>query len=452
MNTQISNSRPTREILSVSQLNHRVKRLLDEHLPSLWIAGEVSNFAAPRSGHWYFTLKDEHAQVRCAMFRGRNTRSGCQIENGQQVVVRASPGLYEVRGEYQLIVDQIELAGSGALQAAFEALREKLRLEGLFDAGHKQELPVWPQVVGVVTSATGAALQDILSVMARRFPATRVLVYPSSVQGRGAAAELVRAIRTADRQQRCEVLIVSRGGGSLEDLWPFNEEIVARALYDCSLPVVSAVGHEVDFTIADFVADLRAPTPSAAAELLTPDQLEVRSELAAWTEALRDRYSAHLQRLTRQLSMLRLRLRHPKQVLQERSQHLDHLQIRLVNAQRHLLQARSGSLKHRSSRLSVASPRAALQSTRQQVQFSHARLQRSMRGHVSSRREALHSLATQLEQVSPLATLARGYAVVHDENGRLIRAAGELQRGDQLTARFAQGSADLTVTTVREKS
>ncbi len=439
-----------REVISVSQLNRQVKRLLEDGLPALWVSGEISNFAAPRSGHWYFTLKDELAQVRCAMFRGRNARTGFTPEDGMQVTVRARAGLYEVRGEYQLIVDQMEAAGSGALQMAFERLRAKLQAEGLFDADRKQPVPSWPGVVGVVTSPTGAALQDILSVMGRRFPATRIRVFPASVQGQGAARELVSAIRRADRDPLCEVLIVGRGGGSLEDLWPFNEEQVARAVHACSKPVVSAVGHEVDFTICDFVADLRAPTPSAAAELLTPDQLEVAGEVIAWRAALGSRMQRRLQQLRAGLAMLRSRLRHPRQVLQERGQHLDHLEIRLLHAQRRQLQAQRTRLQQLAHRMQVASPRHTVRSARQQLGHLRSNLQHAMDSNLSARRNRFALQAAALEQVSPLATLARGYAVLTDQQGGLVRGVGQLRTNDRVTARLVNGSADLKVEGVME--
>jgi len=261
-----------RDIYSVGRLNAEARGLLEGAFPLIWVQGELSNVSRPSSGHLYFTLKDANAQVRCAMFRGNNRFLKFRPADGAQVVVRASLSLYEARGDYQLIVQSMEEAGDGALQRAFEALKQKLAAEGLFEAAHKRALPTLPKRIGVITSPTGAAIRDILSVLKRRFPAIPVLIYPVAVQGQAAGAEIAAMIRRADMRRDCDVLIIARGGGSLEDLWAFNEEIVARAIFDCSIPTVSGVGHEVDFTIADFVADQRAPTPSVAAEMVSPDQ------------------------------------------------------------------------------------------------------------------------------------------------------------------------------------
>ncbi len=441
-----------REVLSVSQLNRKVKRLLDDALPAVWVSGEISNFAAPRSGHWYFTLKDELAQVRCAMFRGRNGQVRFTPEDGKQVTVRARAGLYETRGDYQLIVDQMEAAGSGALQLAFERLHAKLQAEGLFDEDRKSHIPPWPAVIGVVTSPTGAALQDILSVMARRFPGTRARVYPAAVQGNSAAGELVKAIRRADRDPLTEVLIVGRGGGSLEDLWPFNEERVARAVAGCHTPVVSAVGHEVDFTICDFVADLRAPTPSAAAELLTPDQRDIYQEAAAWHAALEDRMRRRILELRSTLMSLRRHLRHPRQVLQERGQHLDHLEIRLMRAQRSRLLAQQARLHQMAHRLQMSGPQHRVERARQQLAHVRWSLRSSMDSVLVRHHNHFALQTARLHQVSPLGTLARGYAVLTNAHGDLIRGIQQCQIGEQISARLVNGSADLEVLRTREET
>lgn len=283
-----------RDILSVSQLNRASKDLLETYLPLLWVEGEVSNLAQPSSGHWYFTLKDARAQVRCAMFKNRNQLVRFCPEGGQKILVRARVSLYEGRGEYQLLIEHMEPTGFGDLQRQFELLKHKLQNEGLFAQEHKRALPAWPKRLGIVTSPTGAALQDILQVLQRRFPALPVLLLPVAVQGTGAAGQIAAAIRRANAEKLCDVLIVGRGGGSLEDLWAFNEEIVARAIYASDIPVVSAVGHEVDFTIADFTADMRAPTPSAAAELISPNQLEVAQKLDQLQRALLRHMQQHL--------------------------------------------------------------------------------------------------------------------------------------------------------------
>jgi exodeoxyribonuclease VII large subunit len=293
-----------RVIYSVSQLNDQVKDLLEHSFPPLWVEGEISNFSCPASGHWYLSLKDSQAQVRCAMFRNRNQGLGFQPKNGLQVLARGRPGLYAPRGEFQLILDQIEPAGEGALRRAFELLKQKLQAEGLFDETYKQALPTVPDRIGIITSPTGAALRDILNVLRRRFPLGQVVIYPVPVQGTEAAPAIVRALKTAAERQECDLLVVARGGGSLEDLWAFNEESVARAIHACPLPVVSGVGHEIDFTIADFVADLRAPTPSAAAELVSPDVAEWRTRLLRLPAQLAVQQGRRLQQLGQSLGQV----------------------------------------------------------------------------------------------------------------------------------------------------
>ncbi len=440
-----------REVVTVSELNKRVGGLLQQHLPTLWVEGEISNFVAARSGHWYFTLKDAHAQVRCAMFRGRNQQVGARPEDGTQVLVRARAGIYEARGDYQLIADHLEESGDGALRRAFEILKAKLQQEGLFDAAHKQPLPDWPACIGVVTSPTGAAIQDILTVLRRRFPAIRVSIYPVSVQGRAAAGEIVEAIRRANRERRCDVLIVGRGGGSLEDLWPFNEESVARAIHASELPVVSAVGHEVDFTIADFVADLRAPTPSAAAEMLSPDQDEIRAAFRAWAGALREAMLRRLDLLRRDLHLHRRSLRHPRQMLQERAQQLDHLEIRLLRSIHHDLGRHRAELLYFHNRLLMNGPHHRIGNSRIRVEHALGRLERAARLEVERYRNRLQGLAGSLNQISPLATLARGYALVSEEQtGKLVRRASEVEAGARVRARLGSGSLRCTVDEVNE--
>src|SRR6187399_1267598 len=277
--SQPGSVRAERDVYSVSRLNKEVRLLLESGLPVLWLEGELSNFAAPASGHWYFSLKDNTAQVRCAMWRQRNTQVRFKPKDGMAVLVRARVGLYEPRGEYQLLIEHLEEAGVGALKREFEKLKARLAAEGLFAAERKRPLPAVPRRIGVVSSPTGAAIHDILRVLRARFPAARVLLYPTAVQGAAAVPEIVRAIEAASRRQDCEVLLIARGGGSLEDLWCFNDERVARAIAACRVPTVSGVGHEVDVTIADFVADLRAPTPSAAAEMAVPVRAEIAAEI-----------------------------------------------------------------------------------------------------------------------------------------------------------------------------
>lgn len=430
-----------RDVYTVSRLNQEVKFLLEDTFPLLWVEGELSNFSRPRSGHWYFTLKDEAAQVRCAMFRGRNANVRMQPTEGEKVLIRARIGLYVPRGEYQLVAEHMEPAGAGALQRAFEQLKARLEKEGLFDPAHKQPLPRMPRRIGVVTSPTGAAIRDVLTVFRRRFPALRVLIYPVPVQGEQAAPEIARMIRTADERNEVDALLVTRGGGSMEDLWAFNEEAVARAIYDCRLPVVAAVGHEVDFTIAEFVADQRAPTPSAAAELLSPDG-------GAWLEAFRQQESRlrrlmaqALERRRERVAYLRHRLdqRHPGRRLQELAQRVDELERRLHGAVNGTLRRRQESWRHLDQRLRVADPSGRIRRLREHQAELDRRLRRAMNEALRQRRENLAATTRALEAVSPLATLNRGYAVVRTEDGSVVRDAERLLPGTRVLARVQHG-------------
>ncbi len=391
--------------LSVSQLNRQARTLLESHFDFVWVEGEISNFAAPSSGHWYFSLKDGAAQVRCAMFRNRNQRVKLKPKNGDAIRLRCRVSLYEGRGEFQLIVEHLEPVGAGALQAAFELLKTRLATEGLFDADRKQALPGSIAALGVITSPTGAAIHDILTVLKRRCPAIAVYLMPVAVQGEQAAPEICRAIENANRWQRegkvsLDALIVGRGGGSLEDLWAFNEESVARAIAASDLPIVSAVGHEIDFTIADMVADQRAATPSAAAELLSPDQREWQNQLQAMEQKLQQLMQRKLADCARELEHLRRRLRHPGHQLREQSQRLDDLEQRLQAAMQRKLQQAGTRLAH---------------------------------------------LAQMLDSLSPLSTLQRGYAIVTDASGRVVTDASTVCAGDKVEARLATGRLQLTV-------
>jgi len=430
------------DVYTVSRLNQEVKFLLEDTFPLLWVEGELSNFSRPRSGHWYFTLKDEAAQVRCAMFRGRNVNVRLTPKEGDQVLLRARIGLYVPRGEYQLVAEHMEPAGAGALQRAFEQLKARLQAEGLFDPAHKKPLPTMPRRIGVVTSATGAAVRDVLTVFRRRFPALRVLIYPVPVQGEAAAARIAAMIRKAGERSEVDALLVTRGGGSLEDLWPFNEEVVARAIHDCPLPVVSAVGHEVDFTIADFVADQRAPTPSAAAELLSPDG-------AAWSEAFRQQDRRLAQLLTQQLERRRDRLahlahrleqRHPGRRLQEHAQRLDELERRLLGSVTAELRRRHEQARHLSLRLRAADPSARINQLSERRTELDRRLRRAMGDALQQRRQSLAAAIRALETVSPLATLGRGYAIVRTaDDGAVVRDAERLLPGTRVLARVQHG-------------
>ena len=426
--------------ISVSELNRQVRSLLENSFMSLRVEGEISNLARPSSGHWYFTLKDDKAQVRCAMFRNRNQMVRFRPKEGDQVVIQAKVSLYEGRGDFQLICEQMQESGLGKLQLAYEALKQRLNAEGLFDAGRKRPLPAPARHIGVITSPTGAAIHDILTVLKRRCPALPVALYPVAVQGAEAAGQIVRAIDLANRDQRCDVLIVGRGGGSLEDLWPFNEEIVARAIAASRIPVVSAVGHEVDVAISDLVADLRAPTPSAAAELISPDQQIQQQQLVSLRRQLQRQLQLQLQRCHERVNHLRLRLRHPGERLREQSQRLDQLELRLQRGLLQQLMQRRQRLNSLEQRLRQVSPSRMLQQKAQQLQPLQQRLHTSIHHLLERQRLRLQSLGRELNGVSPLATLERGYAIVQSEDGTAITNCSQVKPGDPIQARLHQGS------------
>lgn len=440
---------PTRpRALTVSELNHQVRHLLEVSFMQAWIEGELSSFSRPASGHWYFTLKDAKCQVRCAMFRGFNQRIRAIPKEGDQIRIRGKVSLYENRGDYQIIVEHVEPAGLGTLQQAFEDLKRKLQAEGLFDEARKKPIPTLPRHIGVVTSPTGAAIHDILTVLARRFPAIPVTLYPTVVQGESAATEIVAAIERAQKHGKADVLIIGRGGGSLEDLWCFNEETVVRAIVGCSLPTVSAVGHEVDFTIADFVADLRAPTPSAAAEKLSPDRLD-------WLKGLDDRQlrltqalQGTLRRLETRLTHLSTRLRDPRRELMEKAQRLDELDLRLQSVIRQRLVKEHTRLENLNNRLSMQSPARQLILHHSRLDQASERLQQTILRMLDQRRDRLTYVSQTLHVVSPLATLGRGYAIVQTDRQPVVRNAADLNTGDAITARLASGSVEASVTRI----
>jgi exodeoxyribonuclease VII large subunit len=435
-------SRTERDIYTVSRLNREVRVLLERGFASLWIEAEISNLARPSSGHWYFSLKDASAQVRCCMFRQRNMLAQFAPRDGQKVLVRARVGLYEPRGEFQLVVDLMEDAGLGALKRQFEELSARLAAEGLFAVERKRALPGLPRRIGVITSPTGAAIRDILHVLARRFPAAAVLIYPVPVQGAMAAPEIAAAVTLAGRRGDCDVLILARGGGSLEDLWAFNDEALARAIVASPIPVVSGVGHEIDFTIADFAADVRAPTPSAAAEIVVPDAQE-------WLRAVRGLGARLLHGMRRQLEDHRERLRwltgraalvSPRARLAQQMQGLDDLEERLARALANRLLAKRAELVERRSRLWQLSPVSRLRAGAERYRELSARLTAAQRQQVMRARQRLAPLVRTLNAVSPLATLDRGYAIVSRADGAILRDAGEAPAGTLIEARLAVGS------------
>lgn len=443
----------TRNIISIGELNQRVRNLLEGEFPAIWVEGEISNLVKPSSGHLYFTLKDSNAQVRAAMFKGNNRFLTFTPRNGTQVMVRCRVSLYAPRGDYQIIVDSMEESGEGALRRAYEQLKRKLSDEGLFDQECKQDIPTHPQTVGVITSPTGAAIRDILTVFKRRFPATEIVLFPSMVQGEGSAQNIARMIEKANQFKNCDVLIVGRGGGSLEDLWAFNEEIVARAIFASTIPVVSAVGHEIDFTIADLVADVRAATPSAAAELLSPDQLEYHAAIASQaqqlTNLIRDKILAHQQHLNH----LQKRLKHPGQTLQEHAQRLDVLESRLKNALRYQLSDQKSTLENYSTRLRLNSPQLQFEQQLEYIQQLGQRLNRSMVHIMRLKQQALQNNGQRLDALSPLATLSRGYSITRKKTSThkkltLIKHFGDVQIGDSLCSDVSDGIIYSTVTEI----
>jgi len=439
---------PERDIYSVSRLNQEARLLLEQGFPRIWLEGELSNVSRPSSGHLYFTLKDARAQIRAAMFRSRNQAIRFRPKEGLQVLVCGRISLYEARGDYQLIVDQMEEAGDGALRRAFEELKRRLDAEGLFDAACKQPLPALPSRIGVITSPSGAAVRDVISVLRRRFPAIPVLIYPVPVQGKEAGGEIANAIRLASRRADCDVLILTRGGGSLEDLWPFNEEVVARAIHDCRVPLVSAVGHEIDFTIADFVADRRAATPSAAAELVTPDQLEWLARLTQLSARLENRLRQMLSDDQRRLAWLEQRLQqlHPGQYLRQQAQRLDELEQRtrlLVEFKFNKLQY---SLNDLNEKLQRHSPTQLLGRLQLQQDLLAQRLGTAVQVLLAEKRRRLELACRSLDTISPLATLQRGYAIVTQlPEHRILRQAASVNTGDRVEARLAEGTLVCTV-------
>lgn len=441
-----------RQILSVSQLNRSVRHLIETQLPLLWVEGEISNFARPGSGHWYLTLKDDQAQVRCAMFRNANQRVAFQPANGTQVLVRCRAGLYEGRGEYQLVVEHMEEAGFGALQRKFEQLKQQLSDEGLFDNQHKQPMPDSVRHIGVITSATGAAVKDILSVLDRRFPTIKISIFPTMVQGEQAAGQIVQAISDANQHGECDALIVGRGGGSLEDLWPFNEEAVARAIFVSEIPVVSAVGHEVDFTIADFVADLRAPTPSAAAELLSPDGEEMLNQFEGFEILLADAVTRKIRHLEQRTDYLQKRLQHPGRKLQEQAQHLDHLDIRLRRAMAGKMQQQTTQMQSLQDRLVRQSPKEAIAQRKQAVANSVKQMMRAVSQQVELKQSKTAQAMHLLDTVSPLKTLGRGYSIIRDSSDKVVKTVAQVSAGDTLRGQLTDGEVVFSVTETTTKT
>jgi exodeoxyribonuclease VII large subunit len=438
---------PQRQIWKVSELTERIRDLLEGHFGDIWVDGEVSNYRPAQSGHLYFTLKDARSQIRCVCFRDQVRGLKFRPEDGLHVTVRGSLGVYEPRGEYQIYVSYIEPVGLGALQLAFEQLKKKLEAEGLFDEARKKPLPVLPRCIGVVTSPTGAAVRDILRVLKRRFANVHVQIYPVKVQGDGAAGEIAAALRYFNRAKIADVLIVARGGGSIEDLWAFNEEVVARAIAASEIPVISGVGHETDFTIADFVADLRAPTPSAAAEIVVRSRVEFERQIAErqrhifqrmrylisqWRHHVRD---LETHRGFRQLEIL-VRRRH-QQVDELGSALAIVLRLRLATARQRLTRA--------GTRISSFDLRARAETLRRRIEQQGTALQAALDRRLVAKRHQYEKVKLQLDERSPLRLLERGYAIAYDASRKVLRSPDQVRVGDEISVRLARGQIDATV-------
>ncbi|EKD70318.1 MAG: hypothetical protein ACD_46C00570G0002 [uncultured bacterium] len=440
-------------IYTVSQLNNEVKFILEDTFPFVWVEGEISNFAAPHSGHFYFSLKDSSAQVRCAMFRSNHRHLNFSPKDGLHVLAKARVSLYENRGEYQLIVEALEERGEGKLRRAFEVLKKKLDTAGLFSAAHKKSIPSHPNQIGVITSPTGAAIRDILTVLKRRYPCVPVIIYPTLVQGNTAAPTIAAAIETANRRNECDVLILARGGGSLEDLWPFNEEIVAHAIFNSHLPMISGIGHEVDFTIADFVADVRAPTPSAAAEIAAPDAAEISQKLNRQESRLVRLIQNKLLSVKQHLdwSQKHLLQQHPKRKLLEKVQQLDFYELTLTKLQQQYLNKLCVRTQEYATTLLFLSPTQKITSTQNQTQLLNQQLKNLISIQLDHSKNSMTTLAAKLNTLSPLATLQRGYTIASDKNQHILRDANEVNIGDKIHLQLAKGKLDCVVEKLEKK-
>ncbi|WP_412972495.1 exodeoxyribonuclease VII large subunit [Glaciecola sp. MF2-115] len=427
-------------ILSVTRLNRLARQVLESEIGQVWVSGELSNFVAAASGHWYFTLKDNKAQIKSAMFKGANRSVKFTPKAGDKVVVRGSLSLYEARGDYQLIAEHMEPEGLGQLKQAYEALKAKLSAEGLFAMEAKQAIPTNVKRLGVVTSPTGAAIHDILNVLKRRNPSIEVIIYPSLVQGDTAAKSVAEQIYIANKRNEVDLLIVGRGGGSLEDLWAFNEEVVAYAISESALPIVSAVGHEVDVTIADYVADMRAPTPSAAAELVSSDKSQLEKHIQQQQHRLAQVFQQHLKRIEYKLHLVESRLSnvHPAVQIRQANQHADNLSMRLSQSMAEKLNRAKNKAENISLRLQHASPSNAIKAKQQQVQQYSRQLQSLQQRQLSDKRYQLQRIADILNSVSPLSTLSRGYSIAFKDD-QVVRSVTQVEKGDVIETRVSDG-------------
>ncbi len=435
------NLQPTRHILSVTELTARIRVLIEGEFPDLWVEGEVSNFRQAQSGHLYFTLKDERAQVRCVCFRNEARMLKFRPEDGLRITVRGALSVYEARGEYQIYVQHIEPVGLGALQLAFEQLKQRLEAEGLFAAERKKPLPMLPRRIGIVTSPSGAAVRDILRVLRRRFPNAHVVLFPVRVQGEGAAQEIVEALRYFNRKRLADVLILARGGGSIEDLWAFNEEIVARAVAASQIPIICGVGHETDFTIADFAADVRAATPSAAAEIVVRSREEFDRHIGELDRRLVERLRYVLLERRHQVQQLigHRAFRRLPDLVRQRRQRVDELALAQAELLRRRLKTTADKVRLLERRLAGIDLRIRLAALRLRIEQGRERLGNAAERFFTARRHRLDALAVQLEERSPLRLLERGYAICYDASGRLLRGVEDVSVGDEIAVQLARG-------------
>ena len=432
--------------MTVSELNRKVKDLLEVHLPLIWVEGEISNFSKPSSGHWYFTLKDENAQIRCAMFRSRNSIVSFKPSNGDHVRLRARVSLYEGRGDYQLIVEHAEDVGFGLLQRRYEELKTKLANEGLFDEAFKKPLPKYPKHIGLITSPSGAAVRDVLHVLRRRNPNIPVTIFPVAVQGEQASGQIIQALTLADRFNKCDVLIICRGGGSIEDLWAFNNEALARMIFAADIPIISAIGHEIDFTICDFVADLRAPTPSAAAEVVSPDTTEKLAQFQQIEVRFRRSINNLLISKFEKLKNTQIRLRHPGTRLTQGYQRLDELEQRMQRVIQNTLQKSQSNVTHYQQRLRQQSPIKRIKNEQIRVNNNKQLLIRSVSNLLKMHRLNFEKNINGLDIVSPLATLKRGYTITKSTNNTIIKDADTARQERSLTLQFHDGDISVQIT------
>ncbi|ALQ50958.1 exodeoxyribonuclease VII large subunit [Nitrosomonas ureae] len=443
-----SPNNPVHKALTVSELNNNTKQLLEHNIPLLWIKGEISNLKRYQSGHWYFSLKDNQAQVRCVLFSHKNQFIDWHPIDGMQVEVLALVTLYEPRGDFQLNVETMRRAGLGELFAAFETLKSKLQQAGLFNSEKKKPLPVFPQQIGIITSLDTAALQDILSTLQRRMPSLSVIIYPTLVQGKTAANNIAEAIKTACQRTECDVLILCRGGGSIEDLWAFNEETVAHAIDACSIPLISGIGHETDFTIADFVADMRAPTPTAAAEMASKDRIELSHRLNVLHQRMCRTTLHRIERAMQQVDILSHRLIYPGDKIRQQVIHQQHLQDRLIKTWAYQLEKRQWKLLDFNQRLMTERPQVV------RLQEQHDELVSRLCYAYSRYSEILFSrlkhLQIQLLHLNPQSILDRGYSIAHSKDGTIIRSSKQIHSGDRIKVKFAQGMCKADVSVIRD--